>query len=202
MEDAQYLSPEPGVRIPFRVRQALMTLVVRPPTAEELNSNMPFFELTSPDRWDPLSHNDNGSDVEPLDVLQAQLNDTDPTPNETNANPNAEGNTGTAEPLPLPVQNGRRAPALEFDPLDVPEGFLPAVPNPDAAPGQGNQAPAFMNDDGNENVAPHPEGNGEEHVNDVDLVFFDTSDDPSPPTIVTPTRTKAELDPGGYILIL
>ena len=170
LEDAQYISPEADVRIPFRIRQALVTLVVRPPTVEELNSNMPFFELTSADRWDPLAHNDTGPDIDPLDGLQAQLSDSAP-----DTAPNPTGNPPNEEPVPLPVQNGIRAPALEFDPLDVPEGFLPAIPAPDAAPGPEDQVPAIANNNGNHFVRL-PVPNGEEPIaEDTDLLeFFDT----------------------------
>ena len=98
---------------------------------------MPFFELTSADRWDPLSHNDQGPDVESLDDMQAQLNDTTIEPVEPRINPIPANDADLPEPLPLPVQDGRRAPALEPDPLDVQEGFLPAVPVLDAAPRHG-----------------------------------------------------------------
>ena len=195
LEDAQYLSPEPDVRIPYRIRQALVTLVVRPPTAEELNSNMLFFELTSADRWDPLAHNEIGPDVDPFDGLQAQLGNINRIPvndHEPPANPTNE------EPVPLPVQNGIRAPALEPNPLDVQNGFLPAVPAPDAAPGHGDPAPAFMGGgNGNACFVHSPMNCGEDMVDDADLeTFFDTVDQPVP-TIVHPPETKAELDPGG-----
>ena len=61
IDKAQYISPEPGIEIPFNIRQALVTLVIRPPTDAEMASDMIFHELTSADQWNPHAHNDSGS---------------------------------------------------------------------------------------------------------------------------------------------
>ena len=55
-----------------------------------------------------------------------------------------------------------------------------------------------MNGNGNEQAVQPRQGNDRaQDDNDDPLVFFDTVDHPSTPSIVQPQRTKAELDPGG-----
>ena len=66
MEKSQYLSPEPGVEIPFDIQQALITLIIHPPTPTELASNMVFHKLTAPTKWDPRAHNASSA---PNDVI-------------------------------------------------------------------------------------------------------------------------------------
>ena len=51
-EHAQTLSLSEGVYIPFQVRQALMTLTVRPPTESELR-DVYFHDLTAETPWKP-----------------------------------------------------------------------------------------------------------------------------------------------------
>ena len=57
---AQSLSPAEDVYIPFQVRQALMTLTIRPPTEAELR-DLHFYDLTAETPWKPYEFNDDES---------------------------------------------------------------------------------------------------------------------------------------------
>jgi len=53
----QMISPSEGVIIPLTIRSALMTMMIRKPTPEELET-MDFHTLTSDEEWLPKYHQD------------------------------------------------------------------------------------------------------------------------------------------------
>jgi len=149
-----------------------------------------FYELTSADPWNPHAHNDSGSPNEVYPAMEAQVVDLDVNRDRNNV---LEENN---KPNPLDVQNGEPEPIpldapdrnnLEIDPLDVQEGFVPAILEPDAAPGNEDQVPAIVDD---------INGNDDADDDDLDL-FFDAIEDTTV-RIINPPTTKAELDPGGH----
>ena len=166
---AQSLIPHPDVHIPFQVRQALMTLTIRRPTADEL-LDLKFHDLTSPVRWHPRDYNDDGQEsFETMDaVAQTDHDDTPPV---------------LLQPVPAldppPVDlDGPPDPALvppvEPAPLVVPVDQGGPMPNPAALRGA------------------HPDPPGTDPDSDI---FYDALSDHN--NIGSPSSTK-KFDPGGF----
>jgi len=176
-DNAQSLIPHPDIKIPFQVRQALMTLTIRRPTDTELTS-LTFHDLTSSERWFPHDHNDNGQGQ--LEVLDAV---------------NHGANTRAGNNLVVPLPDDAVAQDL------VPE--IPPAPDPEADPpveerivniADAGEPPDVPVDPGELPDAPVNPGEPHAIADDPDAEFLDALTELADGSIPT---TKAEIDPGG-----